>query len=228
MSKRDAIFWWASAIFVAALLLFAATQNQFWLALMIASYLLRPTLASLGIGRAKIDERQMTINYRSGNIAFAVTLMLCAFCAAKLELEGDHAFELFAMVIILGLATKALFNVILVKNYREAATKIIISVGLLIALFSVMDASSFLSVVMQILPGLAIAGIGLLSRKYPRPIGIVVFAATAILLWLILHRGTGWGQLATAAVICIPLGLAGAALFVRDKTEGDAEPANSA
>jgi hypothetical protein len=86
MFKKDPIFWSASAIFVAALVLYGVTQMQFCLALMVGAYLLRPTLASLGIGRRKIDERQMTINYRSGNIAFAVTIMLCIVCMARLEM----------------------------------------------------------------------------------------------------------------------------------------------
>ena len=68
MLKKDPVFWWATGIFVLALGLFAATQNQFWLALMIGSYLLRPTLASLGVARSNVDERQMSIHYRSGNI----------------------------------------------------------------------------------------------------------------------------------------------------------------
>ena len=51
MLKKDPIFWWATGIFVLALALFAVTQNQFWLALMIGSYLLRPTLASLGVAK---------------------------------------------------------------------------------------------------------------------------------------------------------------------------------
>jgi hypothetical protein len=142
----------------------------------------------------------------------------------KLGMEDNHDFELFAMAIIIGLAAKALFNVILVKNYREAASKIIISVGLLIALFSSFDADSFIEVLMQTIPGLAIAGVGLLSRKYPRPIGIVVLALTALLLVVILGKGLSWGQIATAVVIGIPLVLAALCLFSRDKTDNDAEP----
>jgi hypothetical protein len=224
MLKKDPVFWWATGIFVLALGLFAATQNQFWLALMIGSYLLRPTLASLGVARSNVDERQMSIHYRSGNIGFAVTIIVCVICMVKLGMEDNHDFELFAMAIIIGLAAKALFNVILVKNYREAASKIIISVGLLIALFSSFDADSFIEVLMQTIPGLAIAGVGLLSRKYPRPIGIVVLALTALLLVVILGKGLSWGQIATAVVIGIPLVLAALCLFSRDKTDNDAEP----
>ncbi len=224
MLKKDPVFWWATGIFVLALGLFAATQNQFWLALMIGSYLLRPTLASLGVARRNVDERQMSIHYRSGNIGFAVTIIVCVICMVKLGMEDNHDFELFAMAIVIGLAAKALFNVILVKNYRAAASKILISVGLLMALFGSFDASSFVGRLLQTIPGLAIAGVGLLSRKYPRPIGIVVLALTALLLVVILGKGLSWGQIATAVVIGIPLVLAALCLFSRDKTDNDAEP----
>ena len=124
---------------------------------MIGSYLLRPTLASLGVAKHNIDERQMSIHYRSGNIGFAVTIIVCTIFMIKLGMENHHDCEVLSMAIVMGLAAKALFNVILVKNYREAASKIIISVGLLIALFGSMDAGSFVGVIMQILPGLVIA-----------------------------------------------------------------------
>ena len=69
--KKNPIFWWASGIFVLGLILFAITQNQiFILAFIIAAYLLRPTLASLGIAKKYVDERQLNLNYRSSNIAF--------------------------------------------------------------------------------------------------------------------------------------------------------------
>ena len=106
MFKKDPIFWWASGIFVLALALFAITQNQFWLTLMIASYLLRPTLASLGFAKRYVDERQLSISYRSGNIGFAVMIIVCVIFAIKLSAEGNHDFEMFAMAIVIGLAAK--------------------------------------------------------------------------------------------------------------------------
>ena len=229
MIKRDPIFWWATGIFVLALGLFAATQSQSWLTLMIGSYLLRPTLASLGIGRKKIDERQMTIHYRSGNIAFAAMMVACVFLAVKLYAENDHAFELFAIAIIIGLATKALFNVILVKNFQKAASQIIVSVGILIALFGFLEGSPPLQdKLIDALPGSAIAVVGLLSGKYPRPIGIVIFAITAFLLTMIFSRGLNWVSIGTALIVGVPLTLAGICLFRRNTDEVDTEPENAA
>jgi hypothetical protein len=213
MLKKDPVFWWATGIFVLALALFAVTQNQFWLALMIGSYLLRPTLASLGIAKRYVDERQLNIHYRSGNIGFAVILIVCVIFAVKLGAENNHDFELFAAAIIIGLAAKALFNVILTKNIRETASKILIGVGLLVALFASLDAGSFTGIIISVLPGLVIAGLGLFASKYPRVIGVVtIVLAVAAMIFLLTYK-KGWGQVVTAAVIGIPLLLAGTGLY---------------
>jgi hypothetical protein len=213
MIKKDPIFWCATGIFILALLLFVFTQNQFWLALMIGSYLLRPILASLGIGRRYMDERQMSIHFRSGNIAFAVMIIMCIAFALKLDAENNHDWEMFTATIIAGLAAKALFNVVLIKNFRETASKIIIAVGLLVALFSVMDEKFPIGMIMSALPGLAVAGIGLLARRFPRIIGIVIIILAIASMVFLLTFKKGWGQIVTAAVIGIPLLIAGAGLF---------------
>ncbi len=232
MFKRDPVFWLASAFFVLAILLFAKTQNQFWLALMIGSYLLRPTLASLGIAKKHVDERQMTLYYRSGNIAFAVTLIMCVISLAQLELANNHDFELFAEVIIVGLATKALFNVILAKNPREGAAKILIGVGLMVALFSALDAGSFVNTLKSISPGLAIAGIGLLSKKYPRPVGVLALVAACLMTLFIMtvglrNSGSLSTQILVATVIGAPLITAGVCLLWGDRKAVEIEPGNS-
>lgn len=219
MFRTDPIFWWATGIFALALLLSFITQNPNWLFLGIASYLLRPTLASLGVGRRHMDERQMNINYRSGNIAFAVTIIVCVIASIMLMAKGDHAFEMFHMAIIVGLATKALFNVILIKNFREAAAKILIYVGLLVALFNSFESFDHWSLIRffkYITPGLIIAGIGLLSIKFPRPAGFIILTGSAFLLWKIFSKGFTWGQIAAAVVIVVPL-LIGGIFLIRAK-----------
>lgn len=225
MLKRDWIFWWATAIFVLAIVLFAVTQEQLWLTLMIASYLLRPTLASLGVARQLVDERQMSIHYRSGNIAFAAMMAAAVTLAVVQSAKGDPDWDLFNIVIIVGLAAKALFNVLLVKNYRQAATRIIIAVGLMMTLFSSMSHGFSLMTLAEAAPGLAIVGIGFLSRKFPRIVGILVFVATAALLFVILGKGFTIGQITTAVVIGVPLILAGACLFWGDKEDLNPEDA---
>lgn len=228
MFKKDPVFWWATGIFVLAIGLFAVTQSQFWLALGIGSYLLRPTLASLGIGRRYVDERQMSIHYRSGNIGFAVTIIMCVIFMVKLGSEDNHDFEMFAMTIVIGLTAKALFNVILALDLRQAASKILIGVGLLIALFGafgVFNTGSIVRIFMNMIPGLAIAGVGLLSRVYPRPAGFLVLAEVAFLFWVIFRRGFGWGQIGTAAIVGVPLILVAFGLLSPERTDSDAEPA---
>jgi len=224
MIKKDPIFWCASGIFVLALLLFAVTNQQLWLFLMIISYMLRPTLASLGVAKRHVDERQISIYYRSGNIGFAVTIICCVIFAIKLSLENNHDFEMFIAAIVIGIVAKALFNVVLIKDFRETASKIIIGVGLLVALFASFDAGSFTRIILSILPGLAIAGIGLLAKKYPRVIGIVIMIVAMASMIFLLTFKKGWGQFVTAAIIGIPLLIAGAGLFKAGQKGAEIEP----
>ena len=229
MFKKDPIFWWASGIFILALVLFATTQNQYWLALMILSYLLRPTLASFGVGRNSIDERQLSLHYRSSNIAFAVMIIACTVFAAKLEAEGNHNWEILSMIIIIGVAVKALFNVILVKNLREGATKIIIAAGLFITLFVALDSikQGVLSLLMNMIPGLAVVGLGILSKYYPRSIAVLIFLITIVLEVVIFNKGFNWAQIGTALIVGVPLIIAGVCLYMPYKKAIEAEPVNS-
>jgi predicted neutral ceramidase superfamily lipid hydrolase len=230
MFKKDPIFWWASGIFIMALLLAAITQNQLWLTLLIGSYLLRPTLASLGVAHRYVDERQLSIHYRSSNIAFVVMIIVSIIFAAKLNAEGNDAWEIFNLIIVAGLAVKALFNVILAKNLREGATKIIISAGLLITLFVAMgsvEEGVTLRSLQRLLPPLTIVGLGILSKHYPRLVGVVVFIATAALEFVILRKGFTWAQIGTAFIIGIPLITAGVCLYLPAKSDITIEPVKS-
>jgi hypothetical protein len=218
--KKDAIFWWASGIFVAALVLAALTQNDLWLFLLVASYLLRPTLASLGVARRLVDERQMSIQYRSGNIAFAVMITAAIILAIYQRTKGDPSWEFFSIVIVLGLASKALFNVLLTKNYREAGSRIIMAVGMLATLFVAAENGLSVGGLIEAAPFLVIVLIGWLARRYPRVIGTLIFVVAAALLVVILSKGFTLGQITTALVVCVPLVLAGVSLFVREQIDG--------
>jgi hypothetical protein len=223
MLKKDWIFGWAAIIFVLAIVIFAITGEQLWLTLMIGSYLLRPTLASLGVARRSVDERQMSIQYHSGNIAFAAMMITAVVLAAVQSAKGDPNWDMFNEIIIVGLAAKALSNVLLVKNCREAASRIIMTVGLMVTLFASMSHGLSIGTLMEAAPGLAIVGIGWLSKKFPRIVGTLVFAVTAVLVFFILRKGFTIGQITTAVVISIPLILAGACLFVRERDEAGIE-----
>ena len=227
MFKKDPIFWGAAGIFVLALVLMAATQDQFWLVLMIGSYLLRPTLASLGLAKRYVDERQMSIQYRSGNIGFAAMIITCIILAIKLKADGNPAWEMFVLATIVGLAARALFNVILVIKPRKAAPNIIIAAGLLLTLFvsiSSVDSGLSLETFLGVAPMLAIVGVGLLSKKFPRIAGGMTFVITAGLVFVILKKGLTIAQAGTALVVGLPLATAAAFLFTRDKSEAENEP----
>ena len=221
MFKKDPIFWLATFIFVSAIVIYGLTQNQLWLFLLVGSYLLRPTLASLNIVKSLVDERQMSIQYRSGNIAFAAMMIGCIIMAVYQSNKGDHSWEFFSAIVVIGLVAKALSNVFLIGNYRESATKIIMAVGLMFVLFASLENGFSVGTLMESVPGLVIIGVGWLSKKYPRTIGIIVMVVTAILLFIILSKGFVIGQIITAAVISVPLTIAGISLFIGDRIETD-------
>ncbi len=224
MFKRDPIFWIATGIFVAGIAIYGFTQNQVWLFLLVGSYLLRPTLASLNIAKSKVDERQMSIQYRSGNIAFAVMIIGCIVMHIYEDSRNDHAWEFFDMIIIIGLAAKALSNVFLIGNYRESATKILLTVGLIVVLFATLEEGLSIGSLMNSLPGIIIIAIGLLSKKFPKSIGVVVLAVTAALAIMIvtLKGRVLIAQITTALLISVPLAIAGISLIVGDrKAEAD-------
>ncbi len=227
MPKRDWIFWVASGIFALSIAIAAVTRDQLWLFLLVASYLLRPTLASLGLARRSTDERQMSIQYRSGNIAFAVMIIASIVLAIVQQSKGDKSWEMFNIVIILGLASKALFNVLLIKDYREVGSRIIMAVGLLVLLFVTLENGFSLGGLIESAPWILIVGIGWASRKFPRTIAALLFVVTAALLYFILSKGFTVGQLATAALVCIPLITAGVCLILPERGEPEMDPPTS-
>lgn len=223
LRNKDRIFWIASAIFVISLIVMSITQEQLWGFLMVASYLLRPTLASLGVARQSVDERQMSLHYRSGNIAFAVMIMILIAFAVELSIKGDHTWEEFAAVVYVGLAVKATVNVVLSRNFRVASRIMILAVGLLMALFVLMENGLRLQLFPEILPALAIIVMGILAKKYPRVVGAIVLAMTVVAVFFILRIGFYWGQFITAAMIGVPMMLAGWGLIKPDVETLDGE-----
>lgn len=217
MFKKDPIFWLATCIFISGIVIYGLTQNQIWLFILAGAYLLRPTLASLNIAKSLVDERQMSIQYRAGNIAFVTMIIACIIMSVDLSIKGDNSWELFNAAVIIGLAAKGLSNVILVGNYRESGTKIIMAVGLLLVLFVALENGFTLGGLVESLPWLGIVGIGWLSKKYPKTIGVIILAVTAVLLFLILSPGLIVEQIITAAVVSAPLTTAGISLIVGDR-----------
>ena len=182
MFKKDPIFWWASGIFIFVLILYAVIQYDVLLMLIVFAYLLRPTLASLGLIKKSVDEREMSLNYRSSNIAFVITIIACILMSAKLRSENNDAAEMFFLVIVVGMVAKALFNVLLTKDFREVAPRIIISVGFFATLFSGMGEIEHgilsMDFLRNVLPGIVFIGIGILSKYFPRIVSILILLLT--------------------------------------------------
>jgi hypothetical protein len=223
MFNKDPIFWLATSIFILGVILFGITQNDLWLFLFAGSYLLRPTLASLNIAKSHIDERQMSIQYRSGNIAFAAMIIACIIFAVIQSAKGDHSWEFFSAVVAIGLAAKALSNVFLVGNYRESGTKIIIASGLILVLFVSLENGFSLGALIESAPWWGIVGLGWLSKKFPRTIGGIILAVTVVLVIFILSKGFVIGQIITTVLASVPLVTAGVSLIVGDRVEKDPE-----
>jgi hypothetical protein len=224
MFKKDPIFWWATGIFVLVLALFAITQYDVILMLVVFAYLLRPTLASLGLAKKHFDERQMSLNYRSSNIAFVVTITACIIMSAKLRAENNDAAEMFFLVIVLGTVAKALFNVLLTKEFREVAPKIIIAVGFFVALFAGMgqiDHGIFsLDFILNVLPGLVVIGIGITSRYFPRSASILILILTlCFIFWRLIIVGLEDAiGIILILIIVVPLLSASYGLWRKPKT----------
>lgn len=177
MRERDPIFWISAAVFVLSIVLGAAVHPAL-LALMAFSYLLRPTLYSLGVAHRYADERQLTIQYRSGNIAF-MFLVIVIMVAIGVRVQRGEAPDEYYGILILGIAAKALANVLLGKNGKRMGVTITLAVGSLFVLFGALEEGLSLAAVIHGVPGFVIIALGLLGRRFPRTAAIILTAAAA-------------------------------------------------
>jgi hypothetical protein len=232
LRKRDPIFWAATAIFVLSLMLNMAFGQQ-WLLLMVAAYLLRPTLHSLGFARKLVDERQLQIQYRASSVGFAALLIGNAVLILYLMGKNDHTWEMVGGVLMVSLAVRALAGLLLVGDPAVAGQRIVVAVGLLTALFGAMD-GGFRGAFVAVLPGLALAGLGLASRKAPRVIAGILFVVTLLLGVQILllairrHGGPNWGTWLTLGILGVPLISAAFCLWRGATADDDLMPAVAA
>lgn len=187
MRKRDSISYWACGLFAGGIGLALAGQ-PLALLLVVAAYLLRPTLHAFELAARFEDERQVQIHSRSGNVAFvAVMVALVGFSIVRLA-NGEQPNELYLLLII-GLVARAVTNLVMHGDLRKAASIIIIVLGLVIATFVVLSEGISTGSLIGLAVGLMIAAAGLLSRKYPRPIGLgIAGLALALVFWFHLYR----------------------------------------
>jgi len=215
MPKWDAISWWATGIFVVSAVLAGALQNDAFLFLMVGSYMLRPTLNALGIATKYTDERQMSIQYRSGNLALTVLIIGIIVLSLKARAEGKPSDD-FNVLLIVGLATRALVGVLMVGDYRGAGVRISVSVGALWILFVLAENGLALSALPEASPGIILVLLGLLGIRQPR-LSAVLFAILAIAALYVIGFRTGRGftfyQAITALLVSLPLGASSFCFF---------------
>jgi hypothetical protein len=227
MPKWDTISWWAMGIFVVSLVLTAVTKNDMFLFLMVGSYMLRPTLYALGIALKYADERQTLIQYRSGNLALTVLIAAVIILAIKASFQGKPTDD-FNLLVVVGLAARALAGVLMIGDYREAGVRIAVGVGALIMLFAVIEHGGGLSALPETLPGVIILLIGLLGTRKPF-VSAVVFAVLSILAFVLIAfmggRGFSIVQLISALLVSLPLAAAGYCLFKGSHKDREELPA---
>ncbi|UCE23880.1 MAG: hypothetical protein JSU74_11355 [Candidatus Zixiibacteriota bacterium] len=205
MFDRDAIFWWATGIFLVSLLLALLVSTYFVYGIILA-YLLRPALHSAGLADNYADERQKQIQFHSGNIAFVVLIIAIAVMAVQAELSGE-TIDTFATLLAIGLATKAIVGVIMVRDYRAAGVQITISLGLIVTAFIVLEAGFSIGTIIGAVIGIMISMVGLIGIAYPRVLGGLLVAVAAA-IWVMIGPG-----FVVALLLPLPLVVAAACLF---------------
>jgi len=188
MIKRDRIFYIACGLLVVGLVL--AVMDQYIALLpLVGAYLLRPTLHALGLARKYADERQIQIFSRSGNIGFLV-MMFGATILSILRMYRGEPPDDFHLLIVLGLVTKAIIGLLMIGDLRNAGRIMLVSFGMIAGVLA--GAQGFNEIQAGETPWETFAGIGLivvftilwlLSKKYPRPVSVVLMLGAVYLIW---------------------------------------------
>lgn len=178
--KRDRIFFAASALAVCGLILFIA-DIQAGLLLLAAASILRPSLHEAGITDGNADERQLIIHSRAGNIGFLAVIIAASGFALWRMSRGEPAEELL-QIIVIGLATRALTNQVMIGEYRNAGILILRVMGGFVALFLVAEAGLMPGTVIGIIAGGLIIGFGQLARRFPLLIAAILVAAIILVI----------------------------------------------
>ncbi len=188
MIKRDRIFCIACGLMVVGIIL-AIMELYIALLPLVGAYLLRPTLHALGLGRKYADERQIQIFSRSGNVGFLVVMFGASVLAILRMAQGEPPDD-FHLLIFLGLVTKAIIGLLMIGDLRNAGVIILISFGVIMGVFAGLQ--GFDEIRAGETPWETFAGIGLiivfitlglLARKYPRPVAVVLMLGAAALIW---------------------------------------------
>ncbi|UCG62159.1 MAG: hypothetical protein JSV52_02420 [Candidatus Zixiibacteriota bacterium] len=188
MIKRDRIFYIACGLLVVGIIL-AFMDEYIALLPLVGAYLLRPSLHALGLAKKYADERQIQIFSRSGNIGFLVVMFGATILAILRQYQGEPPDD-FHLLIFLGLVTKAIIGLLMVGDLRNAGVVILISYGVIMGVFAGLQ--GFDEILAGETPWETFAGIGLivvfvalglLARKFPRPVAIVLMLGAVGMIW---------------------------------------------
>lgn len=188
MIKRDRIFYIACGLLSVGIVL--AVMDQYIALLpLVGAYLLRPTLHALGLARKYADERQIQIFSRSGNIGFLVVMFGATIISILRMYQGEPPDD-FHLLIILGLVTKAIVGLLMIGDLRNAGRIMLVSYGIIAGVFA--GAQGFNEIQAGETPWETIVGVGLiivfitlglLAKKYPRPVAVVVMLGAIGMIW---------------------------------------------
>ncbi|MCH7691438.1 MAG: hypothetical protein IIA17_10395 [candidate division Zixibacteria bacterium] len=217
MIKRDKIFYSACGLSGVGLIL-AFMGYDLSLLLFVAAYLLRPALHEFGLAGQYVDERQLEIHSRSGNLAFIIVMLSIVGMVFWRIADGQSVGELHTLIGI-GLAARALTGLVMAGEYQKAGVIIISAVGLFLALFIVLDGGFSIVSAFGIAIGLVIVGFGQLGRKFPRIISIALAALAVALIFFSDLLQFRRADLTTWMFFVIPIVTSSVCLFLGSKNE---------
>ena len=220
--KRDWIFFSALAIGLIGAGLFASGIAA-GLLLIAGAYLLRPALHEFGLARGHADERQLLIHSRSGNISFLVVILAASGFALWRLSRGEPAEEL-VQVIVLGLAARALTNLVMIGEYRKAGVMILTAIGAGVALFLIAEGGLSTPALVGVVLGAIIIGIAQLARRFPLTIAAVLVALMAgAIVFYRLYEFRAM-QSAVWLLFILPLAVAALCLYLGRREDENVSP----
>lgn len=220
--KRDWIYFAALAVALAGVGLFVAGITA-GILLIAAAYLIRPALHEFGLARGHADERQLLIHSRSGNIGFLVVIIASAGFALWRLSRGEAAEDLL-QIIALGLAARALTNLVMIGEYRKAGVMILTAIGVGVALFLIAEGGLSTPALVGLVLGAIIVGIAQLARRFPLTIATALVAIMALAITVYRLYEFRAMQSAVWMLFIMPLAVAALCLYLGRRDDEDVSP----
>ncbi len=216
MIKRDRIFYAACGVFLVGVIL-ALLQYDFALLFIVGAYLLRPILHVFDLAGKRTDERRVHIHSRSGNVAF-IAVMLAAIGLALLRVaNGETADEFYALIGI-GIAARAVVGLLMIGDLRRTGVLIVVTVGVVTALFALASAGFSLPALFVGSLGLLLAFLGFMAGRFPRIVALILTVIALVLVFSFeLYKLREIGTAMTFAVLVLLL--AAVCIFLSSRPE---------